>query len=565
MVRVFKFLTVALILFLAVSRATAGEVKLKEDVNLSDVKARNGAYARVDIDVPWNLLGSQDAEALKWLYGAARMLDEAFLVQVWRDNPKLRALMEEKGSPELSRFFSINYGPWDRLAGDEPVLVDFKKPLGAGFYPVDMTKEEFEGWLKAHPKDTDAFESGFTIIDRTAEGQLESIPYSRAYGSYLGKASEYLRKAARAVDNPTLKRFLGLRADALLKDDYFESDMAWMDVADNTLDVTIGPYEVYEDMLYNYKTAFEAFLCVRDPVESKKLDALKGYLVKMEKNLPIEDKYKNFNRGERSPISVVDEVYAAGGARAGVQTLAFNLPNDERVREAKGSKKVMLRNISRAKFKMILTPIAERLIDTDQLKYMTFDAYFNHTLLHEFSHGLGPGRIKLADGTETTVNKALKETYSAIEEGKADVVGQYNYYYLIDEGFFPGSMMKETAVTFLAGFFRSVRFGVEEAHGRANMIAFNYLKEKGAYLQDPNTHLWKVDFGKVRGAITDLAHDILMIQALGDYEKAKAFVAKYGVMGDDVKGSLARLEGIPVDIVPVFELDKKYGADFIMK
>jgi len=555
-----------LVLIVVVAIFSAGsvwaEVALRKGVNKEDVKARIEVFAPVEISVPWDKLNEKQREALKWLYGAARMMDEAFLVQVSPYNLELRTEVEKTGVPELQRFFRINYGPWDRLAGDEPVLVEFPKPPGAGFYPEDMTKEEFEGWLKEHPKDRDSFESNFTVIRRSKSGALEAIPYSEAFKGYLKRAAEYMENAAVLVDNKSLARFLRLRAKAFLKDDYYESDMAWMDVKDNVIDVTIGPYEVYEDKLFNYKAAFEAFICIRDAEESKKLEVLKDYLVKMERNLPIDDRYKNFERGLHSPISVVTEIYSAGDTRAGVQTLAFNLPNDERVREAKGSKKVMLKNISEAKFNMILRPIAERVLDRDQLQYLTFDAYFNHTLLHEFSHGLGPGRITLSDGTKTTVNKALKETYSAIEEAKADVVGQYNYYYLIDEGLFPERMMKETAVTFLGGFFRSVRFGIEEAHGKANMVAFNYLKEKGVYSKDPETGYWRVDFKNVRSAITDLAREILMIQALGDYNKSKAFLEKYGVMGEDVKESLSRLEGIPVDIEPVFELDKKYANDF---
>jgi hypothetical protein len=374
----------------------------------------------------------------------------------------------------------------------------------------------------------------------------------------LEKAAAYLREAAELTGNESLAKFLEARADALLSNDYFESDMAWMDVTGNVLDVTIGPYEVYEDRLFNYKAAFEAFLCIRDPVESEKLERLKGYLVKMEKNLPIEDRHKNLDRGSESPISVVDVVFSAGDTKAGVQTIAFNLPNDERVREAKGSKKVMLRNMCKAKFDGILKPIAAELIVPDQQRFVTFDAYFNHVLLHEFSHGLGPGRITLGDGTETTVNKVLRETYSSIEEAKADVVGQYNFYYLISEGFFPEELAKETAVTFLAGFFRSVRFGIESAHGRANMIAFNYLKEKGAYLYHKRLGRWLVDVRRAREVVRELSRELLMLQALGDYNGAKAFIDRYGRMGSDVRASLDRLTAIPVDIEPVFAIEEEW-------
>ncbi|MCK4236121.1 MAG: peptidase, partial [Candidatus Krumholzibacteria bacterium] len=502
-------------------------------------------------------MGENDRAALVKLCLAAKVMDEIFLAQVSEGNAALREKLKVGGDPDLLRFFRINFGPWDRLAADEPVIGSDPKPLGANYYPPDMSREEFEAWLKNHPGDTEAFESNFTVIRRIEGKGLAAVTYSKEYRELLGKAAGYLEEAAELVGSKSLARFLRLRAKAFFSDDYYESDLAWMDVEDNVLDVTIGPYEVYEDKLFNYKAAFEAFICVRDPEESSRLDGLKSYLVRMEKNLPIDDRYKNLERGLESPISVVDEVFSGGDTKAGVQTLAFNLPNDERVREAKGCKKVMLRNICRAKFYGILKPIADLVISPGQIPLVTFDAYFNHILLHEFSHGLGPGRIVLEDGTETTVNKALREAYSAIEETKADVVGQYNFYYLIDDGFFPRELADETAATYLAGFFRSVRFGVEEAHGRANMIAFNYFREKGAYVRDPGTGLWSVDFDKICEAARELSREILMLQALGDYEGAKKFIERYGEMGDDVKESLSRLAGVPVDIEPIFAIEKE--------
>ncbi len=421
-----------------------------------------------------------------------------------------------------------------------------------------MTKEEFESWIEAHPEDKEAFESEFTVIRRPAAGGLEAVPYSVEYAELLDDAVAHLERAADLSKNESLSNFLNLRAKAFRTDDYFESDMAWMDVEGNLIDVTIGPYEVYEDNLFDYKAAFEAFICVRDPEESRKLDGLKGYILKMEKNLPIPDEHKELDRGTDSPISVVDIVFTAGDTKAGVQTIAFNLPNDERVREAKGSKKVMLRNMCRAKFEKILKPIAGVLLDPSMLHHVTFDAYFNHILLHEFSHGLGPSSITLADGTETTSDKALKENHSVIEEAKADVVGQYNFYYLIGEGFYDDRLEMETAVTFLAGFFRSVRFGAESAHGRANMIAFNYLKEKGAYQHDEATGLWSVDIEKAKSAVKELSTEILMLQALGDYEGSRAFMERYGEMGQEVEDSLARLGEIPIDILPRFAIEKEF-------
>jgi hypothetical protein len=525
-----------------------------------DVSVRLAPYAQYDIAVPWRLIGERDKAALVKLYGAAKIMDELFLEQVWAHNDELRDELARRGNPDLLRFFWRNFGPWDRLDGNAPVLVKEPKPPGADFYPTDMTKQEFENWIVNHPQDKEAFESSFTVIRRTADKGLVAIPYSEEYKTQLTKAATLLTEAADLVTSESLANFLRLRAAAFLSNDYYESDMAWMDVADNVLDVTIGPYEVYEDALFNYKAAFEAFLCVRDPEESAKLDGLKGYLGKMERNLPVEDRYKNTSRGTETPLVVVDEIFSAGDTKAGVQTIAFNLPNDERVRQAKGSKKVMLRNICRAKFDKILVPIAEKTLASDIMPFVTFDAYFDHTILHEFSHGLGPGIIKLADGTETTVNKALRETYSGIEEAKADIVGEYNIYYLVDEGFFPEALAKETAITYLAGFFRAVRFGVDEAHGKAVMAIFNYLKEKGAYVRDPGTGLWSVDMKKIRAAVASLSHEILMIEARGDYEGAAAFLARYGDMGDDVKALIESLKGIPVDIEPRFALESEIGG-----
>ena len=523
-----------------------------------DIAERLAVYSPFDMEVPHDLLDERDEETLRELYLAAKVMDELFLRQVSMENVALRETVAAMGVGELLTFFELNFGPWDRIGDNTPFIGQGEKPLGADFYPLDMTREEFEAWIEAHPGDKETFESEFTVIRRTADGGLEAVPYSVEYAELLDKAAGHLERAADLSKNESLSHYLNLRAKAFKTDDYFESDMAWMDVEGNLLDVTIGPYEVYEDNLFNYKAAFEAFICVRDPEESRKLDGLKDYLLELEGNLPIPNEHKNLDRGTASPISVVDVVFSAGDTKAGVQTIAFNLPNDERVHEVKGSKKVMLRNMCRAKFEKILKPIAGKVLAPDMLPLVTFEAYFNHILLHEFSHGLGPGRITLPDGSETTSDKALRENHSVIEEAKADVVGQYNFYYLIGEGFYEDRLERETAVTFLAGFFRSVRFGAESAHGRANMIAFNYLKEKGAYIQDAATGLWAVDIEKAKSAVKDLSTEILMLQAMGDYGGSREFIDRYGEMGQDVKDSLARLGDIPIDILPRFAIEKEF-------
>lgn len=533
------------------------KIAIEEGAN---VKERLAVYAPYDMAVPWEVIGERNKPALQKIYEAAKIMDELFLRQVWDKNEALREELGRRGNPEYMRFFWRNFGPWDRLDDNAPVLVKDAKPAGANFYPSDLTKEEFESWVKNHPATKAAFESNFTVIKRTKDKGLEAAPYSKEYAEGLARAAALLEEAAGLVDNESLANFLRLRAKAFLSDDYYESDMAWMDVKDNVIDVTIGPYEVYEDNLFNYKAAFEAFLCVRDPAETAKLEGLKAYVPKMEANLPIDPQFHNTSRGMESPITVVDEIFSAGDTKAGVQTIAFNLPNDERVREAKGSKKIMLRNVCKAKFEKILVPIAQQTIAPELLPYVTFDTYFNEILLHEISHGLGPGTIKLPDGTETTVNKALRELYSGTEEAKADIVGEHNFYYLVNEGFFPEALAKETAVTYLAGFFRSVRFGVGEAHGKAVMAIFNYMKEKGAYVRDPATGLWSVDFTKVQDAVSACARDILMLEARGDYEGTKAFMAKYGEMDPEVEAQLDGLKGIPIDIEPRFELESAFGG-----
>ena len=338
---------------------------------------------------------------------------------------------------------------------------------------------------------------------------------------------------------------------------YFQSEIDWMDVKGNGLEVTIGPYEVYEDQLFNYKAAFEAFIGVVDPVESKKMALVKDHIGDIENNLPIKEEFKGKGRSHGSPIRVVDLIYASGDAHKGVQTLAYNLPNDEHVRKVKGSKKVLLKNVSHAKFDMILTPIAKLILTAKQLPFLSFDAYFNHTLMHEISHGVGPGFITLKDGTKTTVNLALKDTYSSIEEAKADVLGQYNTQFFINKGWFPKKLEDTSKITYLAGIFRSVRFGVSEAHGRANMIQYNYLKQFGAFTYDNATKKFIVDTKKFDEGIKNLAHDLLMLEANGNYQKAKAFIKSYAGVPAEVKQALDAMTAIPVDVWPSYPLADK--------
>jgi len=520
-----------------------------------------GRYKQVRVPYDPSIFSAKEQKAVELLYKAARIMDELFWKQVSRTGPELRQKLENprnKSERMLAHYLAINYGPYDRLDKMEPFVKIPKRPLGATFYPQDMTKDEFLSFVEKHPGQKEAFSGWFTLIRRKGS-DLVAVPYSEAYADRLKGASGLLKQAADLVESPSLAKYLRSRADAFLTDSYRQSDMDWMDVKDSRLEVTIGPYEVYEDQLFNYKAAFECFITAKDPEESRKLAKVAGYLKKLESNLPIEDKHKNFERGASSPILVTDLIYSAGDTRAGVQTLAFNLPNDEVVREQKGSKKVMLKNISHAKFDAILKPIAERAVSKAQQEFVTFDAYFNHTLMHEVSHGLGPGLIS-HKGQRVPVNLLLKEQYTTVEEAKADVLGVYNTLFLISEKEFPQRLRKETLVTFLAGFFRSVRFGVHESHGRANLVAFNYLLEGGAYRYHPGEKCFSVDLEKAPAVYEALAKEILMIQALGDYDRAKAFVDKYAKVGAEIQGVLDSLKDIPVDIEPQFEIEEKLGG-----
>ena len=537
---------------------------------LAEIQEKAERFAEVKITYDDSKLDPARKKMLEHLLNAADILDGLFWAQSTPDGRKLfdELSKDRKRFDELSkdksraakllrRYVHINYGRYGRLDGGEPFIGEGEKPRGATYYPADMAKEEFENWLEAHPADQEAFTDEFTIIRRSKEGGLIAIPYNEFYKKELDDAASELRAAAALAENATLKRYLESRAAAFQSNDYYASDVDWMDLEGNLIEVTIGPYEVYEDRIFNYKAAFEAFITLNDPEAAAELSKVAGYLPQMEINLPIPDEHKNHARGSESPIRVVDVIYTAGDTRAGVQTLAFNLPNDERVREAKGSKKVLLRNVSDAKFDKILTPIAEHVLTKDQLPLLARENYFNHTLMHEMSHGLGPGNITLADGTETSVNRELKELYSTIEEAKADTLGIYNTFFLIDQGVFPKEWEARTAVTTLAGTFRSVRFGAEEAHGKANMIIFNYLLKNGAYVHDPTTGQFSVELSKVRQVVKDLAHEILMVQAMGDYDACKKLIDTYGEMPECMKAAIAGLTDVPVDIEPIYAVEPR--------
>jgi hypothetical protein len=536
-------------------RMEEADLELADGLSPAEMAERVDQFAPVTLGFDPSLLDDRQRAVLRRLVEASVILDGIFLRQVWEGNPALRDRLESasgEGMNAARTYFDIMYGPWDRLLEDDPFLAIGHKPLGAGYYAEDLTREEIETWLEANPEDEEAFTSYFTVIQRAgASGEsLEAVPYSEHYRAELEGAASLLREAANLADNESLRNYLTTRADAFLSNDYFDSDVAWMRLEDNLIDPTIGPYEVYEDRLFGYKAAFESFLTIRDPAESERLAKLEDYMPDLEAALPIPDEHKNLDRPFIAPIAAVDEVYAAGDTRAGVQTIAFNLPNDPRVREQEGSKKVMLTNVIEAKFENILKPIAEIVLTPEQASEITFDPYFTRILTHELAHALGPDYV--TDQPDLTVNRALRDRYSALEEAKADVVGTHSLAVLAERGEYDDVFLRQVYVSHAADLFRCVRFGVSEAHGKGCLMQFNYLSERGALEHDPASGRFQVLLDVMPGAIAELARDFLILQATGDYEGAGAFMARYGEVPDVLAAAIERLEAVPVDIRPSY-------------
>jgi hypothetical protein len=449
----------------------------------------------------------------------------------------------------------LNDGPWSQL--DENIAfmpgVPHEKPATAAHYPDDMTRQEFESWVATLPEPEKQKATGFFYaVRRDAAGKLKLVPYSQEYREFLLPAATLLREAAGLTTNPTLKNFLSKRADAFLNDDYYESDVAWMDL-DAPIDVTIGPYETYSDGLFGYKAAFEAYVTLRDEAETAKLARFGGVLQELENNLPIDPRYRNPKLGAAAPLRVVNVVYSSGEGNSGVQTAAFNLPNDERVVHEKGSKRVMLKNVQQAKFDKTLVPISRVVLSAVDQRNVSFEAFFTHVLAHELMHGLGPHTITVG-GRETSVRKELKDNYSAIEEAKADITGLWAMQYLIDKGVLDKSFERTLYTTFLASAFRSVRFGIKEAHGKGIALQFNYLTDEGAFKYDPGTKTFSVEHARIKEAVRKLTHDLLTLEAEGSYDAAKAMLDKYGVVRPEMQGALERLKDVPVDIEPSYPL-----------
>lgn len=524
------------------------EMELAEGVTMSDLQQRVSEFAPAEIGFDEAALSDWEKAVLAKLVNASDIMNQLFLLQVSRQNTEWAESMAGRDDAAAA-YFGIMAGPWDRQREMEPFLDVGPKPAGAGYYPEDLTRAEFEAWITEHPGDREAFTSPFTVIRREGD-DLVAVPYSEAYDGKLEQAAGLLMQAAELSENPSLSAYLESRAESFLSDDYYPSDVAWMDILGTKIEPTIGPYEVYEDGLMGLKAAFESFVTIADDAASAELDTLKSSLRTLEENLPEPDRYKNLDRGFESPMRVVDVVYTAGDTRAGVQTIAFNLPNDERVRAEKGSKKVMLRNVSQAKFDKILTPIAERILDPAMLGELSFHPWFTSVLMHELAHGLGPGFINV-DGRRMTVNEALSDRYSAIEECKADVVGLHNLTVLRDQGLYSDEFVRAAFVGELPDLFRSIRFGATEAHGRANLIQFNWLWEHGA-ISFNDDGMITADIPAMETAVRSLATELLTLEAEGDYDRAGELLSEYGVMRPEIEEAVERLTDVPVDIRPQY-------------
>ncbi|XP_051119713.1 nudix hydrolase 3-like [Andrographis paniculata] len=585
----------------------AKRYKQNAEARSLNLQKKLNCYAHVSLDAKLTGLSSADKEALSLIVEAAKIMDQIFFLQVWCSNPSLRDWLEQHADEsQLSKLkwmcYCINKSPWSCLDENEAFLttadsavkllpqatkpvtgwkgLEYRaafpsvKPPGANFYPSDMDKTEFELWKNNLSEDKKNEATGFfNVIRRESERILDEslsptsascsihvpdlyiVPYSKEYNDYLSKSADLLHKAGDLASSPSLKKLLHSKADAFLSNEYYDSDIAWMEL-DSKLDVTIGPYETYEDSIFGYKATFEAFIGIRDDEATAQLKLFGDNLQVLEKNLPMDDAYKSEDVSA-APIRVVQLIYNSGDVK-GPQTVAFNLPNDERIVKDRGTSMVMLKNVSEAKFKLILEPIANVCIVEEQREYVDFDSFFTHTICHECCHGIGPHSITLPNGNKSTVRLELQELHSALEEAKADIVGLWALRFLVNQNLLPRTLLKSMYVSFLAGCIRSVRFGLEEAHGKGQALQFNYLFEKGSFVLHPDG-TFSVDFDKVEDAVESLSREILTIQGRGDKGAAKTLLSKHGTMTQPLKNALEKLEKIqvPVDILPEFPIADK--------
>lgn len=517
---------------------TSKKTENMQEENLIKQKAEE--FVQFTLTTNLDVLTEKEKQMLPLLMDAAKIMEEIYWEEAFGNKEELF----DPGMDEYTKkFLEINYGPWERLNNNEPFLPGYgPKPAGANFYPADMTKEEFNAWND--PTKT----SLYTMIRREDDGQLVSVPYHEYFDEKIKLAAELIQEAAILAEDKGLKNYLEKRAVALLTDEYFDSDVAWMEMKNNTIDFIVGPIENYEDQLFGYKAAHESFILIKDREWSEKLERFAALLPGLQKALPCEQPYKDETPGMDSDMNVYDAIYYAGDCNAGSKTIAINLPNDEVVRETKGSRKLQLKNSMQAKFDKILVPISDLLIAEEQRSHVKFDAFFENTMFHEVAHGLGLGNTV---DKSSTVREALKDTYTSIEEGKADILGLWCVYQLNEMGELGEKDMMDNFVTFMAGIFRSVRFGAASAHGKANMMRFYYFQEKGAFERDPATGTYRVNFEKMKEAMFSLSETILKIQGDGNYESAQKLIEEKGFIRDELQKDLDRIgkAGIPRDIV----------------
>ena len=532
--------------------------------DLAELKAMAARFAPTRLIVDTSGLSAGDQKALVKLVGAAKIVNTIFMRQFWSgDVAAYRALLLDKTPLGRARldYFWINKGPWSEIDEYAAFLPDVpaRKPPGANFYPEDITKAEFETWVNTlYPEHKEMAEGFFSVIGRGPDRKLKTVPYSQEYKTDLTEAGKLLREAAALTDNASLKKFLTTRADAFSTNNYYESDMAWMDL-DAPVDVTFGPYETYQDELFGYKAAFEAYINVRDDKETARLAFLGNHLQDIEDNLPEDAQFRTPKLGALAPIRVVNEVFAAGDGAHGVQSAAYNLPNDDKVVQQKGSKRVMLKNVQEAKFRATLMPISTIVLSASAQRDLSFDLFFTHIVAHELSHGLGPHQIKIA-GRDTNPRMELKEQYSALEEAKADVTGLFALQFLMtqaDNGKLDAPIAhgpeaeRQLYTTYLASSFRTMRFGLQDAHARGQAMQFNYFLDKGAFVSNPDG-TFSVDVPKMRDAVRGLDHELLTLEATGDYAGAKKWMDKLGALRPEVQQALTRLKSVPTDIEPLF-------------
>lgn len=531
---------VSILVFGLVLTNCSGDDENENESKKITMQDRVDQYAKVELTADLSVLSDNQKKIIALLIDAGKAMEEVFWQEAYGQSDSLMSTLDDEAT---KKFVEINYGPWDRLSENKPFVEGVgAKPEGANFYPADITKEEFEAW------DSETKDDLYTLVRRDEDGNLMTVPYHQAFANQHTIAADKLKEAAKLAEDPGLKKYLNLRAEALLTGNYQPSDLAWMDMKNNAIDVVIGPIETYEDQLYGYKAAHETFVLIKDKEWSDRLSKFAEVLPELQKGLPVDEKYKQETPGRDSDLGAYDAVYYAGDANAGSKTIAINLPNDEEVQLEKGTRRLQLKNAMRAKYDKVLKPLSNVLIVPEQQKYLTFDAFFANTMFHEVAHGLG---IKNTITDKGTVREALKEHASALEEGKADVLGLYMMSSLRDQGMVTDGSVEQNYVTFVASIFRSIRFGLASAHGKANLIRFNFFTEKGAITYDEEAKAYRVNFEKIKEATDALSQKILTLQGDGDYQGVDAFVKKYGVIGDQLQKSLDRLteQDIPRDII----------------